>query len=220
LVLAYKLDRAFNDVIELSEDRMFIYTLCLVVGLIFVVFSAIFGHFSGGHDGHMDVGTGGHAEAGFDQSGVPGISFFSPTVLACFITAFGGFGIIFSGFKATDNVWASAPLSIVCALCVAFLVLWACNAIFSRSQASSESLVASLPGQVASIISPIPTDGVGEIAYVQGSSRYTAPARAEGGVAIAAGQSVIITRVIGTQFYVEAHDSHRHSSENEPTAKL
>jgi membrane protein implicated in regulation of membrane protease activity len=199
---------------------MFIYTLCLVVGLIFVVFSAIFGHFFGGHDGHMDVGTGGHAEAGFDQSGVPGISFFSPTVLACFITAFGGFGIIFSGFKATDIVWISAPLSIAGALCVAFLFLWVFNAVFTRTQGSSESCVASLPGQAASIVSPIPKDGVGEIAYVQGNSRYTAPARSEKGVPIAAGQSVRITRVVGTQFYVEAHDAYNSQSENESTAKL
>jgi membrane protein implicated in regulation of membrane protease activity len=217
-VLAYGLHRAFNEVIELSEDFMlFIYALCLVVGLIFIVFSAVFGHFFGGQDGHMDVGTGGHAEAGFDHSGVPGISFFSPTVLACFITAFGGFGVIFSGFKATDNVWISAPLSIAGALCLAFFVLWVFNAVFAKSQGSSESHVASLPGQVASIVSPIPKDGVGEIAYVQGSSRYTAPARAEKGEALAAGQSVIITRVVGTQFYVEAHESYSHTSENKPT---
>jgi len=37
---------------------------------------------------------------------------------------------------------------------------------------------------------------------VQAGTRYTAPARAENGVAIAAGQSVKITRVIGSQFYV------------------
>ena len=64
--------------------------------------------------------------------------------------------------------------------------------------------MASLAGQVASIISPIPAGGVGEIAYVQGGSRYSAPARAEGDLPIAAGQSVRISRVVGTQFYVEA----------------
>jgi hypothetical protein len=63
--------------------------------------------------------------------------------------------------------------------------------------------VASLAGQAASVISPIPEHGVGEIAYVQSSTRYTAPARAEKGVAIAAGATVKITRIVGTQFYVE-----------------
>ena len=90
---------------------MIIYAICLVVGLLFTIISAIVGHFFGGHEG-TDVGTGGHAEAGFDESGVPGISFFSPTVLASFVTAFGAFGLIFTQIEATSSPWASAPLSL------------------------------------------------------------------------------------------------------------
>jgi len=182
---------------------MIIYTVCLIVGLLFILVSAIFGHFIGGHDADAGVGTGGHAEAGFDHSGVPGISFFSPLVMACFITAFGGFGIVFSDFKPTSNVWVSAPLSIAGGFCTAFLVLWVFNAVFSKTQSSSESHVGSLVGQAASTLTPIPEKGVGEIAYVQGGTRYTAPARSEGGVGLAAGQQVKITRIVGTQFYVE-----------------
>ena len=61
-----------------------IYVACLALGLLFTIVSAAMGHFfGGGHDGHgMDLGTHGHAEAGYDHTGVPGISFFSPTVLA------------------------------------------------------------------------------------------------------------------------------------------
>ncbi len=150
-----------------------------------------------------DVGTGGHAEAGFDDSGVPGISFFSPLVLACFITAFGGLGIVFSGIPATESVWLSAPLSVAGALCLAFVALWLFNIVFSRSQSSSESRVATLIGQTATIITPIPVNGTGEIAYVQGGTRYSAPARSESGAAISQGQAVKISRIVGTQFYVE-----------------
>jgi membrane protein implicated in regulation of membrane protease activity len=152
------------------------------------------------------VGTGGHAEAGFDDSGVPGISFFSPLVLASFIAAFGGLGIVFSGIKATESVWLSAPLSVAGALCIAVFVLWLFNLVFSRSQSSSESHVATLAGQTATLICPIPENGVGEIAYVQGGTRYTAPARAEKRAAIPQGQTVKITRIVGTQFYVEPVD--------------
>src|SRR5438270_9018428 len=120
---------------------MTLYALCLIVGLLFIVISALFGHFFGA-DGHADVGTGGHAEAGYDHSGVPGISFFSPLVLACFITAFGGFGIVFSGFKPTQTIWVCAPLSIGAAFVFAFVVLWLFTAVFTRTQSSSESLVA------------------------------------------------------------------------------
>jgi hypothetical protein len=59
-----------------------------------------------------------------------------------------------------------------------------------------------LVGSDATIITPIPQGGVGEIAYVQGGTRYTAPARSESGAAIGNGQTVRIHRIVGTQFYV------------------
>jgi hypothetical protein len=90
-----------------------IYAVCLAVGLLFTIISAVAGHFFGGTDAHVDVGTGGHVEAGFDHSGMPGISFFSPTVLASFVTAFGAFGLILTRIPPTSSVWASAPLSAV-----------------------------------------------------------------------------------------------------------
>jgi membrane protein implicated in regulation of membrane protease activity len=181
---------------------MIIYAICLVVGLLFTLVSAILGHFFGGHDG-ADVGTGGHAEAGFENSGVPGISMFSPTVLCSFITAFGAFGLLFSEIEATRNPWMSAPLSAVGGVGVAGIVFWIFNTLFKKVQSSSESRVASLIGKTASIITPIPENGMGEIAYVQGGSRYTAPARSEKGAAISASQPVKITRIVGSQFYVE-----------------
>lgn len=193
---------------------IFFYTICLVVGLLFTLISAVAGHFFGGD--HGDVGTGGHAEAGFDDSGVPGISFFSPLVLACFITAFGGLGIVFSGIPATESVWLSAPLSVAGALSLAFLALWLFNMVFSRSQSSSESRVATLLGQTATIITPIPVNGVGEIAYVQGGTRYSAPARSEHGEAISQGKPVKILRIVGTQFYVESLNVDVRETKTEP----
>jgi membrane protein implicated in regulation of membrane protease activity len=183
---------------------MIIYAICLVLGLLFTLISAVAGHFFGGHDGHMDVGTGGHAEAGFDHTGVPGISFFSPTVLASFVTAFGALGLIFSRIKATESVWISAPLSLMGGLSIAWGVFWLFHSMFSKTQSSSESRVATLVGQTASILTPIPENGVGEIAYVQSGTRYTAPARSENGTAVSAGQTVRITRIVASQFFVEA----------------
>ena len=76
------------------------------------------------------------------------------------------------------------------------------NKIFSRTQSSSESQLATVVGLNATVLSPIPQHSVGEIAYVQGGSRYTAPARTETGAAVAAGKTVRIKRIVGTQFYV------------------
>jgi membrane protein implicated in regulation of membrane protease activity len=182
---------------------MIVYAICLVVGLVFTFISAVAGHLFGGHDGGGDVGTGGHAEAGFDHSGMPGISFFSPTVLASFVTAFGAFGLIFTRIGATSSPWMSAPLALAGGVLVALGVLWLVNTMFRKTESSSESHVASLAGQVASIVTPIPENGVGEIAYVQGGTRYTAPARSEQGAAVGSGRTVKITRIVGTQFFVE-----------------
>ncbi len=179
-----------------------IYAICLVVGLGFAICSAIAGHFFGGHD--SDLGTGGHAEAGFDHSGLPGISPFSPTFIACFTTAFGALGFIFSSIKLTSSPWVSAPLAAIGGFVIAAVAFMIFESAFRKTQSSSECQVATLVGQMASIITPIPEKGVGEIAYVRANTRYTAPARSEKGNALASGQAVRITRIIGTQYYVDA----------------
>ncbi len=180
-----------------------IYPVCFGVGLVFTLATAVLGHFlGGGHEGHVD-GSGGHAEAGMDASDMPGISALSPTILACFTTAFGGLGMIFSQIKATQSAFVSAPLAVVGAFAIASAVLFTLRSIFTHTQSSSESRVSSLLGATATVITPIPLSGVGEIAYVQGGSRYTAPAREEHGAAISNGQEVAITRIVGSQFYVE-----------------
>jgi len=181
---------------------MLIYTICLAVGLLFTAISAVAGHLFGGHDG-VDIGTGGHAEAGFDSSGVPGISFFSPTVLASFVTAFGACGLILTRIESTKSVWISAPISAMSGLVIAFGAFLVFNKMFKATQSSSEAKISSLVGMTASTVSPIPDNGVGEIAYVRGGCRYTAPARTEAGTLVGAGKPVRITRIVGTQFYVE-----------------
>jgi membrane protein implicated in regulation of membrane protease activity len=182
---------------------MIIYTICLIFGLMFTVAGAFFGHLLGGHD---VVGTDGQADSGTDSGGVPGVSIFSPTVLASFVTAFGAFGMILASFPATQSVWINAPGAFIGGLLVAFLVVWLFNLMFRKTQSSSEGRVTQLIGQTAAIISPIPENGVGEISYVQSGSRYTAPARNEKGRPMPNGKTVKITRIVGTQFFVESTD--------------
>jgi membrane-bound ClpP family serine protease len=180
---------------------MIIYGICLVTGLIFTFVSVLAGHFFG-HSGHV-AGSGGHVEAGADSSDAPGISIFSPTIMASFITAFGGFGLIFTQFPKTSNAAISAPLSLLGGLAVAAVMYLFLSTVFRHTQSSSESHVARLVGAEANVITPIPENGMGEIAYVVGETRYTAPARSESGAAVANGRTVKITRIVGTQFYVQ-----------------
>ena len=179
-----------------------IYFICFGVGLLFTIISAFTAHLFGGHDAPGDLGTGGHAEAGFDHSGMPGLSPFSPTTIASFLTAFGGLGMIFSRIEATQKGWISAPLAALGSLFIAAGIFFLFQTIFSKTQSSSESRVATLVGASATIITPIPEKGVGEIAYVQSGTRYTAPAREETVTAVASGRTVKITRIVGSQFYV------------------
>ena len=182
-----------------------IYSICFGVGLVFAIASAFLGHLFGGHGmdtGHVDIGTGGHAEAGFQDTGMPGLSPFSPTTITSFVTAFGGFGLIFSRIEATRSIWLSAPLATLGALLTAAGVIALFGWIFHHTQSSSESRIATLVGVSATIITPIPANGVGEIAYVQAGMRYTAPARDERGAPVANGQTVKIVRIVGSQFYI------------------
>lgn len=183
----------------------FVYSVCFGVGLVFSLLSAILSHFFGGHgeSAHMDS-HGGHAEAGHGASDMPGFAPLSPTTIATFVTAFGGLGMIFTQLELTRSPWVSAPLAALGALGVAALVFSLFNLIFRKTQSSSEGRVSELAGHLATVITPIAPGAVGEIAYVQGGSRYSAPARTEGGVVLPSGTTVKITRIVGTQFYVSA----------------
>lgn len=179
-----------------------VYAVCFGVGLLFAIVSAFVSHLFGGHDVPADIGTGGHAEAGFQDTGMPGLSPFSPTTITAFLTAFGGLGLIFSKIEATRSPWISAPLALLGALIIAAGVVWLFGTVFHMVDSSSESRVAMLVGMPATVITPIPVNGVGEIAYVQAGTRYSAPARDERGAPVANGQTVKIVRIVGTQFYV------------------
>jgi membrane protein implicated in regulation of membrane protease activity len=187
--------------------ELYVYSICLGVGVLFTLASVVFGHFlGGGHDVHFDgghvTGAGGHAEAGLQNSDMPGVSPFSPTVIASFVAAFGGLGIIFHEISATRAVWFSAPLSALGAFLIAAALVWVLRKLFRSTQSSSESRLIDLVGVVGEIITPIPEKGVGEIAYVQKGARYSAPAREQTGAPVPNGATVKIVRVAGSQFYV------------------
>lgn len=189
-------------------DLFIAYVACFGFGLLFSIVSAVAGHLFGSHAGHEadgaggDLGSGGHAEAGFGGDHMPGIAPLSPTTIASFVTAFGGLGMILSRIEATRSPLVSLPLSVLGGLLIAAGVFLMFRAVFLRTQSSSESKVASLAGREATVITPIGVGGTGEIAYVDGGVRYTAAARAVGDVAISVGETVVIHRIVGNQFYV------------------
>ena len=197
-VVSYEVDDPAN------HTAFFIYAVCFGVGIVFALLSVLLGHL--GHDGHADVGHDqvphGHAEAGFGTHDMPGFEPVGPTTIATFITAFGGLGMMFHQSPSLHRL--GGLLAAVGALLIAAIVAWGFATVFRLTQSSSEGRIAELNGAAATVITPIPAGGVGEIAYVQAGTRYSAPARAEDARALPNGATVKITRVTGTQFYVTA----------------
>ncbi len=186
-------------------DLFVVYVGCFAFGLLFSIVSAIFAGVFGGHDmpAHHEIHTA-HVEAGLGEHDLPGFSPISPTTISTFITAFGGFGMVFSRLPGTESPWLNVPLSLAGAFGAATGAFWLFNNVFRRLQGSSEGKVGELIGAEASVITPVPPNGVGEISYVQRGSRYTAPARADQpGEEIRAGSTVRIVRIVGSQFYVQ-----------------
>jgi membrane protein implicated in regulation of membrane protease activity len=184
-------------------DAFTIYLVCFGVGLLFTIFSALTSHVFGGHGDTTDAQAGDvHAEGGVGASDMPGFAPLSPTTIATFITAFGGFGMALSKFGPTSSPWVSGPIAALGGFGIAVAVFWLFRAVFTKTQGSSEGRVAELAGVLAIVITPIAAGSIGEIAYVQGGTRYSGPARSEDGTAIANGATVRITRIVGTQFFV------------------
>ena len=186
-------------------DLFVVYLACFAFGLLFSIVSGIFAGVFGGHDGAMGHHGGiGHAHLPIGHSDSPNFSPLSPTTIASYITSFGGIGLILDRIPATHSPALSVPLSAIGGFGIAALVFWVFNTAFHKLQGSSEGKTFELVGTQASVITPIPAGAVGEIAYVQNGTRYTAPARSEGQAPIVAGATVRISRLVGNQFYVES----------------
>src|SRR6266850_4412713 len=154
-----------------------IYLVCFFLGFGFALISALMsGVFSGGAEAHVGAGHDIHATAG-DSVHFP---LLSPVTLAMFVASFGGSGYIYKHALLLDpalHVALAAGTAVVVALAVA----WLFYKIFNVTQGSSEAKVADLVGTEAEIITAIPADGMGEIAYVAMQTRYNGPARTPDG---------------------------------------
>ena len=176
-----------------------IYLVCFFLGLGFAFLSALMsGVFTGGAEAHVGSGHDIHATAG-DTIHFP---LLSPVVLAMFISTFGGAGYIYKrtlGLDLIAHVAAAAATAIVVALAVA----WLLYKVFQVAQGSSEAHVADLIGVEAEVITAIPAEGLGEIAYHAKQSRYNAPARTNDGKALGPHTTVKIVRILGGTYIVE-----------------
>ena len=160
-----------------------------------------------GFDFHVDghaIGTGAHdinlgqpadAGASIDHPTVK-VPSLSPITVASFVTAFGAFGLIGLGlFDSTTRgslIWAA-----IGGLVIAVIAHFAFGYFLISPQGSSEVQLREIVGCEAEVITPIPSDSVGEIAFVAQGGRIAYTAKSANGVMIPRGSSVIIEKVIG-----------------------
>jgi len=141
---------------------------------------------------HLDLD---HAPS-FDHGDV-GVPSLSPITIASFITAFGSFGLIAVYlFNVSDRVsllWAGGG-----GLLVAIIAHFAFGYFLIAPQGSSEVTARDIVGLTAEVITPIPTDGVGEVAFVAQGRRVTFSARSVGGAPVSKGTFVSIESFTGS----------------------
>jgi len=185
------------------------YFICLLVGLIFAVFSFIF---SGAFEAHVDTGVDVGADVGVDGDisggdvGIGEIHFplFSPVVIACFVTAFGGGGII--GLKIFPFApILSLPIALGIGVLVGLLVGFVVMKLYKAVQTNAVTTARGLVGTVAEVTESIPAASVGEISFTGKSGRATGPCRSEENKDIKRHAMVTITRVVGGLYYVREH---------------
>ncbi|RED64050.1 hypothetical protein [Cohnella lupini] len=130
------------------------------------------------------------------------LPFLSPTIIATFLTVFGGIGYML--LHNTD--WTTLPVagvSLLIALgvssAVLFLVVIPLQAAQKGTALSSKAMI----GLEAKVIISIEALRLGEIVYEQGGTRHNAPAKAVEDAVIAQGSQVRIVDEMAGTFVVE-----------------
>jgi membrane protein implicated in regulation of membrane protease activity len=186
-----------------------IYWVCFFLGFGFAVVSGLLaGVFSGtaAHldiGGHADLAHGAHGDVGHGESdGSVHFSPLSPVVLAMFISAFGGVGLILMKYLHWP-LPAHLPLAALSGFVIAGIVFALFHRVFSVTQGSSESIAREMIGQQAEVTVTIPHQGLGEIAYVSRETRYTNPAQSADGKELPTGTTVKILKLNGPIYVVQ-----------------
>ena len=172
-----------------------VFYLCLLVlGLLYAFVSGVLGWLSDLGDADIHLDASGHLDAGGPHP-------VSGTTVATFITGFGGGGVV-AHYGLGWPLLGGLGLALGGGLVVAAAAYGVLELIFKQTQAGGEFAVEQMVGRSCEVITPIPADGMGEIAYQVKGQREVAAARAVDGAPIAKGRLVVIERVSASTVYV------------------
>ncbi len=169
----------------------FIYFLCFALGLGYAIFVGLAGHLFGGDatDMHMDVGTD-----------LP-LSPLSPTVIATFLTGFGGGGLLANSYFQV-SLGKGVLIAILTGVLLSGGTFGVLTLLFKTTQAGSEFSLEDMVGRVVQVITPIPENGTGEVALEAKGTRVVGPARSVDGKPVPRNTPVRIVQVVGNVYYV------------------
>jgi membrane protein implicated in regulation of membrane protease activity len=220
------------DALVSTKEKRAILTLTYValaiLGCGYVVISMFLGHFGSGNggdgadghaadhggdfaDGHggdhggIEYGVDGHGHGDIatsgDALGTFHFPFFSPLALATTLGALGAYGLIAQfGLRVSNQM--SLVVAVPAAFATAYLVTYIGWRLAASSIGSSQIRIMELRGASAEVITPIPANGIGEIAAVVSGQRYTGPAREASGRAVPRGAHVTVKNLVGTTLVV------------------
>ena len=123
----------------------------------------------------------------------------SPMLLAIFVTALGGLGLI---FYPTQSWWVALSWSFLVALALSWLVFRYVWLPLHKWQNTSTHDRQSLVGHPAKIAETIPQGGYGKIRYSINDKIVTGPAKAESSLEIKKGSDVLIVFIEKNTYFV------------------
>jgi len=166
---------------------------CFAFGLIFTVASFALGAFGGGHDLHLPGfdahhGGGGHADHGH-------VSPFNLSIIAAFVTWFGGAGWLLTRYSSLAAVAITLVASVAGLVGGGIVFAVLSRFIFPRLTVMREAdyRVEGVAGRISSAIRG--EGGTGEVVYSLAGARRVDGARSVTGEAIEQGAEVVIHRI-------------------------
>lgn len=153
-------------------------------------------------DVDVDVGDIDADVGGADAHAGPHLSPLSPITIAMFSSSFGAIGAILTKFYPGFGTVPVLGVAILSGVVIAGVTMWFFWRLFRSTQESSEARVSDIIGVDAEVITTIPAEGFGEIAYVARGTRFNSTARSIDGKEVPRNATVTIRRVVGNVCYV------------------
>ncbi|MDR1540000.1 MAG: NfeD family protein [Clostridiales bacterium] len=176
-----------------------LFTICFVVGSGYVVISFLLGEI-------IDV-----LDFDFSFDFLGGVFPLKPSVIAAFVTVFGGAGLIFSSI--VGNLLALAFAAIL-GIIVAFLLYRFVIVPLYRAQNTSAADIQSFIGMDAKVTERIPQGSYGKIRYFANGNTYSAPAKSEDGGEIGRHEDVVIVYIEKNTYFVKKKAGRRSEALN------